>query len=81
MIDVDREFKGILQETLGVDEDELTKDSTLADDLGADELDIVEIAMQCEAVFKIDIPDDTIDRQFRTVGEAIAYLEKRVNPA
>ncbi len=46
------------------------------DDLGADSLDTVELVMAFEEEFTIDIPDEEAE-QLRTVGEAVAYIEKQ----
>ena len=50
--------KAIVVEQLGVDEAEVTIDSTFIDDLGADSLDIVELIMAFEEEFNVEIPDD-----------------------
>ena len=46
-------------------------------DLGADSLDIVELVMEFEKEFNIDIPDEDAER-LRTVGDALAYLNEKV---
>jgi acyl carrier protein len=59
-----------------VDPEKVTKDASFVDDLGADSLDTVELVMAFEEEFTIDITDEDAE-QMRTVGEAIAYIEKR----
>ena len=68
--------KAIIINELGVDPEKVTNDASFVDDLGADSLDTVELVMAFEEVFTIDIPDEDAE-QMRTVGEAIAYIEKR----
>ena len=54
--------KAIVVEQLGVDEAEVTIDSTFIDDLGADSLDIVELIMAFEEEFNVEIPDDGAEK-------------------
>ena len=68
--------KEIIIDELGVDPEKVTNDASFVDDLGADSLDTVELVMAFEEEFTIDIPDEDAE-QMRTVGEAIAYIEKR----
>ena len=68
--------KAIIINELGVDPEKVTNDASFVDDLGADSLDTVELVMAFEEEFTIDIPDEDAE-QMRTVGEAIAYMEKR----
>jgi acyl carrier protein len=68
--------KAIIINELGVDPEKVTNDASFVDDLGADSLDTVELVMAFEEEFTIDIPDEDAE-QLRTVGEAIAYIEKR----
>ena len=69
--------KKIVVEHLGVEADKVTEDASFIDDLGADSLDIVELVMEFEKEFNIDIPDEDAEK-LRTVGEAIAYLDGKV---
>ena len=68
--------KEIIINELGVDPEKVTPEASFVDDLGADSLDTVELVMAFEEEFTIDIPDEAAE-QMRTVGEAIAYIEKR----
>lgn len=68
--------KAIIINELGVDPEKVINDASFVDDLGADSLDTVELVMAFEEEFSIDIPDEDAE-QMRTVGEAIAYIEKR----
>ena len=66
--------KAIVVEQLGVDEAEVTIDSTFIDDLGADSLDIVELIMAFEEEFNVEIPDD-IAEKIKTVKDTVEYIE------
>ena len=67
--------KEIIINELGVDPEKVTPEASFVDDLGADSLDTVELVMAFEEEFAIDIPDEDAE-QMRTVGEAVAYIEK-----
>jgi acyl carrier protein len=69
--------KDIIVTELGVEREKLTDDASFIDDLGADSLDIVELVMEFEKEFNIDIPDEDAEK-LRTVGDAIAYLNGKV---
>lgn len=68
---------GIIADELQVDETEVTPGSDLREDLGADSLDIVEIIMQMEEEFDLQIPDEDADK-IKTVKNVTDYLEKHV---
>ena len=72
--------KKIVVEHLGVEPDKVTEDASFIDDLGADSLDIVELVMEFEKEFNIDIPDEDAEK-LRTVGDAIGYLNQKVGAA
>lgn len=72
---VAQRVKNIIVEKLGVDAAELTSEASFTNDLGADSLDIVELIMEFEKEFNINIPDDAAEK-ISTVGQAIVYLEK-----
>jgi acyl carrier protein len=72
--DIAAELRDILVFHLGAEEMRLADDARLAEDLGADRLDLVEIAMSCEERFDIDIPNRVATR-FATVGEAVRFVE------
>ena len=67
-------IKSIVADQLGVDEDQVTEDASFVDDLGADSLDTVELIMEFEKEFNIQIPDDQAEK-IQTVGHAIEYIE------
>ena len=66
--------KAIVVEQLGVDEAEVTIDSTFIDDLGADSLDIVELIMAFEEEFNVEIPDDVAEK-IKTVRDTVEYID------
>lgn len=79
MASVAEQVKAIVAEKLGVDEDQVIDSANFISDLGADSLDIVELVMDFEKAFGIEISDDDAGDKITTVGDAIKYLEGRVN--
>ncbi len=77
MADNTAKVKDIIVKELGVEHEKLTPEASFIDDLGADSLDIVELVMEFEKEFNIDIPDEEAEK-LRTVGDAIAYLNEKV---
>lgn len=75
MSDIAERVKKIAVEHLEADEAKVTPQASFIDDLGADSLDIVELVMAFEEEFEIEIPDDAAE-SIRTVGDAIAFIEK-----
>jgi len=74
MSDVSEKVKAIIIDKLGVDENEVTNDASFTNDLGADSLDTVELIMEFEKEFDIQIPDDKAEA-IATVGDAVAFIE------
>jgi acyl carrier protein len=66
--------KKIIVEQLGVEENEVTPEASITDDLGADSLDQVELVMAFETEFGIDIPDEEAEK-IKTVGDAVAKID------
>jgi len=75
MSEVTTKVKAIIVDKLGVDEAEVTITASFTDDLGADSLDTVELIMEFEKVFDIQIPDDKAEK-IATVGDAISFIEE-----
>jgi acyl carrier protein len=75
--DIAAEIRSILVLHLGADEARLTDDARLAEDLGADSLDVVEIVMSCEERFAIDVPN-RVATSLATVGETVRFIEAEV---
>ena len=71
---VAEKVKVIIVEQLGVEEEEITMNSSFIEDLGADSLDIVELVMALEEEFEIVIPDEDAEK-IRTVGQAVKYIQ------
>jgi acyl carrier protein len=72
--------KKIIVEQLGVDEDEVTMEASITDDLGADSLDQVELVMAFETEFNIDIPDEEAEK-IKTVGDAVNRIDQTAEKA
>ncbi|OPZ83564.1 MAG: Acyl carrier protein [Firmicutes bacterium ADurb.Bin419] len=66
--------KKIIVEQLGVEEDEISMESSFIDDLGADSLDIVELIMALEEEFDLEIPDSEAEK-ISTVGDIVDYIK------
>jgi acyl carrier protein len=65
----------IVAEQLGVDKEKISKETHFVNDLGADSLDVVELVMELEEEFDINIPDDAAEK-IQTIGQAVEYIEK-----
>ncbi|MCY4161273.1 MAG: acyl carrier protein [Flavobacteriaceae bacterium] len=76
MSDIKSRVKAIVVDKLGVDESEVVEDASFTNDLGADSLDIVELVMEFEKEFNIQIANDQPEK-FATVGQAIQYIEEQ----
>ena len=74
MSEISSKVKAIIVDKLVIDESEVTDDSNFMSDLGADSLDTVELIMEFEKEFDLQIPDDEAEK-ITTVGEAIKYIE------
>ena len=68
----------IISDKLGVSESEVTENANFVADLGADSLDVVELVMEIEKKFDINIPDQDAEG-FKTVGDAVEYLSAKLN--
>lgn len=78
MADYSDKVKDIIEKELGVERDKMTDEASFIEDLGADSLDIVELVMEFEKEFNIDIPDEDAEK-LRTVGDALKYLNEKVS--
>ncbi|AZP05212.1 acyl carrier protein [Jeotgalibaca ciconiae] len=61
-------------ERFGVDEEKVSRELTFQEDLGADSLDVVELIMEMEDVFGIQISDEDAER-INTIGDAVDYID------
>ena len=75
MSEIAEKVKSIIVEKLGVEKSEVTEEASFTNDLGADSLDTVELIMEFEKEFDIQIPDDQAEN-IATVGQAISYIEE-----
>ena len=66
--------KAILAEQFDVEEDKITADTDLQEDLGADSLDVVDLLMSIEDEFEVEVPDEEIEN-IKTVGSLVSYIE------
>jgi acyl carrier protein len=75
MLDIAERARTIVVEQLVVDPDAVVDSASLIDDLGADSLDMVELALRFEREFGFDISDDAVE-SILTVGDVVKFLEK-----
>lgn len=67
--------KAIIVDQLDADEDKITMNTQIVDDLGADSLDMVDLVMSIEEEFDLEIPDDEVEN-VKTVGDVVKYIEE-----
>lgn len=72
---VEGKVKEIITKQMGVKAEQITKETSFINDLGADSLDTVELIMEFEDAFDMNIPDEDAEK-IRTVGDAIKYIEE-----
>ena len=70
-----QKLKTIVVDQLGVDEENVTMEATFVDDLAADSLDIVELIMNIEEEFDLEIPDNDTEK-IVTIGDVVKYIEE-----
>ena len=78
MSDNYEKMKEIIIHKLGVDENKITKEAKFVDDLGADSLDTVEIIMDFEEEFDVEIPDEDAEK-LTTVESALDYINSKLD--
>lgn len=76
-VDVAAQIKEAIIEKLGVEESKVTDSASFINDLGADSLDTVELIMELENRFNIQIPDEDQEK-IQTVGDAINYVQSKI---
>ncbi len=69
--------RDILVDQLDVEEEKVTMDASITDDLGADSLDVVDLVMSLEEEFDVEIPDNQVEN-IKTVGDIVRYIEDNV---
>ncbi|HHT9158431.1 MAG: acyl carrier protein [Planctomycetes bacterium GWF2_39_10] len=72
---IEDKVKAIITKQLGIKAEQITKETSFINDLGADSLDTVELIMEFEDAFDMNIPDEDAEK-IRTVGDAIKYIEE-----
>ena len=77
MSDIVEQVKSIVAEQLDRDKDSITIESSFVEDLGADSLDAIDIVMSVEDEFKIEVPDEIIEK-IESVGDILNYVENNI---
>ncbi|MEL7646716.1 MAG: acyl carrier protein [Sedimentibacter sp.] len=78
MIDVFERIRDLVAEKVGVDPEDITMETSFADDLEADSITLFELVMAIEDEFDMEIDDESIE-QIKTVGDIVNYLEESIN--
>ena len=78
MSDTFEEVKAVIAEELEVDEAQISMESVIVDDLGADSLDVVELIMRLEEKFEVEIPDEDAEK-IQTVGDAVNFIQTKLS--
>jgi len=78
--EIEEKVVSIVAEQLSVDKAEITRDTSFVNDLGADSLDTVELVMELEDEFNMNIPDDEAEK-LQTVGAAVDFIKKMLAEA
>jgi acyl carrier protein len=76
-VSVEQRVIDIVSEHLAVPKEKLARNTSFIEDIGADSLDIVELVMELEEEFDIQIPDDQAEK-IKTVGEAVDYIDAKL---
>jgi acyl carrier protein len=76
-VDVEAQIKEAIVEKLGVEDSKVTSNASFINDLGADSLDTVELIMELENRFNIQIPDEDQEK-IQTVGDAVNYVKSKI---
>ncbi|HEX7573149.1 MAG TPA: acyl carrier protein [Bacteroidota bacterium] len=76
MADIEAKVKEIIINKLGVDDGQITPEASFTNDLGADSLDTVELVMEFEKAFNLQIPDEDAEK-ITTVGDAVKYIKSK----
>ncbi len=73
---IESKVKEIIVSKLGVEESQVTPTASFTNDLGADSLDTVELVMEFEKAFNLQIPDEDAEK-IQTVGDAVSYINAK----
>ena len=74
-MDTFEKISQLLAEQLSIDEEKITMESDILDDFDADSLDIVDMVMNLEDEFGVEVPDEEVEN-LRTVGDVVRYIEE-----
>ncbi len=74
--DIKEKVIDIVSEQMGIERSQITAESSFVNDLGADSLDTVELVMEFEDAFNIQVPDEDAEK-IQTVGEAVKYIKEQ----
>ena len=77
MSEVETKVKEIIMDKLGTSEEKITPEASFRNDLGADSLSTVELMMELEEVFGVEIEDEEAEK-IQTVKDAVGYIEKKL---
>ena len=69
--------RDILCDQLDVNEEDITMESSIAEDLGADSLDVVDLIMSLEDEFDMEVPDEQVEN-VKTVGDLVRFIEQSI---
>lgn len=72
------DVKKIINEQLGINENEITMDSNFLEDLGADSLEIIDLIMALESEFDLEVPEEDIE-EMATVGDVVSYIKNHTD--
>lgn len=76
--EIESKIFDIVAKQLNIERANIKRESSFVNDLGADSLDTVELVMEIEEAFSLSIPDEDAQK-IQQVGDAISYIEKRMN--
>lgn len=68
---------GIIADQLDVEEEKVTMEASIADDLGADSLDVVDLIMSLEEEFNIEVPDEDVEN-IKLVSDIVKFIEEKI---
>ena len=78
LMDIFEEVCGIIRGSLNLDEDVVLTEETQTEDINADSLDMVEIIMEIEDEYGIEIPDEELDK-FGNIGDIVSFVSSQIN--